>query len=319
MRKTIDCDQTQSTTLIDTEPAEQATIWTRSVAENGKPTESRTPMNLYPLENALRIPFLTFYGRHRDLDHLLDITPKATTALLSAICKNWDGNTTTQVGYGDAQVLAEMPGGATRRMYDDDGRSAEVWWLLRKTAQTILDNLDFEQHLTPPRREALERVIAGPLDVDMKHWEQPKDITRSIDKYNSSAYNPFSHTAFTLNDGRTVIQTSIRSGGFKFHLDIAQHLEAKRNTVLRDYRTGPQQPRKANVYGLLIRSGENLYVGLDRNGKHQNSDAIGFAEYPEGYFQALCAIAKLMRLKMLSSTRNESFGEGSYKFSFTQA
>jgi len=180
---------------------------------------------------------------------------------------------------------------------------------LRNTALNILDNPDFKPHLTPPRRYALERIIAGPLGVDIKHWESdPEGIAKAIDQFNASSGIHFGNQQIRLMDGRTVIKTSIEHEPYIYNLDFAQRVGPERSAVLSDYRAGPQQTSVANTSGyLIVDNGNNLFVALNPPREQNHPDTIHFPEYPEGFLQALCAAAKLARVKMLSSRRNIFF------------
>ncbi|MCR4328991.1 MAG: hypothetical protein NUV65_00405 [Candidatus Roizmanbacteria bacterium] len=263
-------------------------------------------LTLYPLKKALENTFASFHNFDLTLNNLLSIIPTTTFNLLSCLVKDWKGSPFHKViGKDNLRVIGEMPGGATRRLFDDDGATARTWWTLRKTAQMIQSNPDFKPHLTPPRREVLARVVAGPLDVDLKHWETDIHKIEKTIKHCTPQQTHLEQQIIKLKDGRSVIKASVTLGLFAYYLDIAEHVGATETEILNDYRSGPQQSSKANISGYLISSDDNdLYIGLSNKVMQNCPDDIQFPEYPGGYLQGLCAAAKLARVKMLSSTRD---------------
>lgn len=288
-------------------PGRSITMNRRMKDRYGFPYTDQETLTLYPLEDVLTYPFLSFYGFAGDLDKLLAETPRMLTRLLQEVTADWKGAPMLDVaGEKNTRILAEMPGGATRRLFDDDGTTAKTWWTLRNTAQIMQSIPDFRSHLTPARCDVLARVIAGPLDVDLKHWEPDLGATkRAIDTFAHGNEQPIEQQIIRLGDGRQVVKVHLSQGNYDYCLDMAQHVGTSRDRVLTDYRSGPQQPQQANTSGYLTTHNGDLCVAFNSYGFPFSAE-ISFPEYPGGHLHALCAAAKLARVKMLSRERNAS-------------
>ncbi|MBI4130293.1 hypothetical protein HY468_03190 [Candidatus Roizmanbacteria bacterium] len=273
---------------------------------------------LYPTNLVLHHAFTDARGIPPFVNkHFLKEIPLFTNQLLSTIAPHLQAPDYPRIFNSPLDVIAEVPGGAIRRLFFDDGSSMKAWGLLKNAAHMIMLNTDLDIRLTHVQRNVLNGFNEGPLDFDIKYYQGSSDLEETVREFISSREDPaISISSLTLHDGRKVIRAHLKPGTDQYTLDIAERLpDNDRERLLKDARKGPHQTSKISTMGLLIRDNDThkTYIAFNTGDKSiQNGKSrIHFPEY-QSLLDALHAFSKMLRVELLSPTKGELTGRDRY-------